>query len=72
MIGRAWVQAGKENTGGGDDFVDHSGAELGAGLGGLVNENLDEDTRGRPFAGVVDEIADHLLEVLPLAAELCL
>src|SRR3546814_8574887 len=27
------------------------------------------DPAARPFAGVVDEIAEHLLEVLPLAAE---
>src|SRR6185437_7706005 len=32
--------------------------------------HLDEHVRGRPFAGVVDEIAGHLLEVLPLAAKL--
>src|SRR5947209_15547314 len=34
-------------------------------------KDLDEDPRGRPFAGIVDEIADHLLQILPLAAEFC-
>ena len=31
--------------------------------------HLDGDARLRPFAGIVDEIADHLLQVLLLAAE---
>src|ERR1051326_5579940 len=34
-----------------------------------VGEHFDGDARLRPFAGVVDEVADHLLEVLPLAAK---
>ena len=29
----------------------------------------DPDAPGRPFAGVVGEVADHVLEILPLAAE---
>ena len=36
---------------------------------GLLAQHLDRDPRLRPFAGIVDQIADHLLEVLPLAAK---
>ena len=36
---------------------------------GLLREHLDRDARLRPLAGIVDEIADHLLEVLLLAAK---
>ena len=36
---------------------------------GRSTNDLHRDARLRPFAGIVDQIADHLLEVLPLAAE---
>src|SRR5579871_2059334 len=34
------------------------------GMAGFLPEHLDFDARVRPFAGVVDEIAEHLLEIL--------
>ena len=36
----------------------------------LLETDLDRDPCACPLEGVVDQIADHLLEVLPLAAEL--
>ena len=36
---------------------------------GALRQHLDGDARLRPLAGIVDQVADHLLEVLPLAAE---
>src|SRR6202051_4448389 len=36
----------------------------------LLREYLDGDPRLRPFAGIVDQIAQHLLEILALAAKL--
>src|SRR6185295_19570220 len=36
---------------------------------GPLHERFQRDARLRPFAGIVDEVADHLLEVLPLTAE---
>src|ERR1700722_16644172 len=41
----------------------------GAGLDRPLPPDFDEHPRGRPFAGIVDQIAGHLLEVLPLAAK---
>ena len=37
---------------------------------GTLLQHLDGDPRLRPFAGIVDQIADHLLEILLFAAEL--
>ena len=39
------------------------------GAAGVFHQHLDEDLRGRPFAGVVDQIAGHLLEILAFAAK---
>src|SRR4029077_20730771 len=36
---------------------------------GFFREHFDRDPRLRPFAGIGDKVADHLLEVLLLAAE---
>src|SRR5579863_1357520 len=40
--------------------------------GRLLDHDLDGYARGGPFAGIVDEVADHLLQILPLATKLCL
>ena len=50
--------------------VDDDAQSTAAGRRRRAPADLDGDPRLRPFAGIVDEIADHLLEVLPLAAEL--
>ena len=48
-------------------ILDHDEEDLAVRIGGDRRRHL--DARRRPLAGVVDEIADHLLEILALAAE---
>src|SRR5205085_4746953 len=36
-----------------------------------LDQDLDGDTRLRPFAGIVDKIADHFLQILALPSKAC-